>query len=116
MVSELDSLVSRRHLLNYIILAAGALMPSAAMLFFGTGLHPVWWLTWLAPLPVLLVAPRLAAWPAFGIGSIAWFLGGLNMWHYLRAFIHIPIVFVLIILAVPACIFGLAVLSLAATP
>ena len=32
----------------------------AALFFVGTGLHPVWWVTWLAPLPVLLLAPRLA--------------------------------------------------------
>src|SRR5277367_828561 len=31
----------------FIILALAA---SAIAFFFGTGLHPLWWLTWLAPL------------------------------------------------------------------
>jgi apolipoprotein N-acyltransferase len=80
------------------------------MLFFGTGLHPTWWLTWLAPLPVLLVAPRLRAWLVFIIAALAWFVGGLNMWHVLRAIYGIPIPVILAFLIVPALIFGLAVL------
>ena len=57
---------------------------SAGAWFFGTGLHPWWFLTWLAPLPVLLTARRLRAWPAFGVAFCAFALGGLNMWSYLR--------------------------------
>jgi len=93
-----------------MILGAGALIASAALLFLGTGLRPMWWAMWLAPLPILLIAPRIRAWPAFGISVLVWFLGGLNMWHYVRGIIEIPVVLVLLILIVPSCFFGLAVL------
>jgi len=48
-----------------------ALLASSGMLFFGTGLHPVWWLIWLAALPVLLRAPRISGLAAFGIASLS---------------------------------------------
>ena len=44
---------------------AGSLITSALALYYGTGLHPTWWLTWLAPLPLLLIVPRLSLWQAF---------------------------------------------------
>jgi apolipoprotein N-acyltransferase len=59
-----------------------AVMASAVVLFWGTGLHPQWWLMWLAPLPVLLIAPRVSGKAALGMSTLAWFLGGLNMWRY----------------------------------
>lgn len=73
-------------------LAAGlaAVALSALGWWFGSGLAPQWWLTWLAPLPVLLLAPRvrrrwaaLAAFAAYG-------LGGLNQWSYLHGYIGLP--------------------------
>jgi apolipoprotein N-acyltransferase len=48
---------------------------SAGFLYFGTGLHPTWWLLWMAPIPVLAIGPRLRATAAFLLGSIAWILG-----------------------------------------
>jgi hypothetical protein len=38
-----------------ILSVTGAVVTSSAMLYWGTGLHPLWWLTWFAPLPVLLI-------------------------------------------------------------
>ncbi|MGH9703214.1 MAG: nitrilase-related carbon-nitrogen hydrolase [Candidatus Acidiferrales bacterium] len=87
----------------------GALLVSAAMFYFGTGLRPVWWLMWFAPLPVLLVAPRVRALPSFAMSTLAWFLGSLNMWHYLLGLIRLPVVLVVLSSLVPGCIFGLAV-------
>ncbi len=90
---------------------AGALLTSSLLLFLGTGLHPAWWAVWLAPLPILLIAPRLNALPAFGTAALAWVLGGLNMWHYMRDRIEIPIPIVLLAIGTPALVFGLAVLA-----
>ena len=59
-------------------------LASAGLLYFGTGLHPTWWLLWLAPVPVLAIAPRLRASAAFLLGSIAWLLGEMNQWNYVR--------------------------------
>ena len=41
------------------VLVALCLTASAALFFFGTGLTPVWMLLWLAPIPVLWLAPRI---------------------------------------------------------
>lgn len=60
-------------------LAALALATSAIAFFFGTGLHPIWWLTWLAPLPVLIAAPRHSPWTARALAFVAFTLGALNM-------------------------------------
>ena len=58
-----------------------ALVSSAVALYFGTGLHLVWWLTWLAPIPVLAVAPRYSQRFAFVIAFVAWALGAFNRPH-----------------------------------
>ena len=59
---------------------------TAALFFFGNGLAPVWWLTWLAPLPALVLAPRVSKLAAFAVA----FAGGspgrihlvdLSPWH-----------------------------------
>jgi putative CocE/NonD family hydrolase len=91
------------------ILAVCALLASSTLFFFGTGLHPVCWLTWFAPLPVLLVAGRFRALPTFGIASMSWFIGCLNMWHYFRALLEIPAPVAFTILLLPSCIFGIIV-------
>lgn len=84
---------------------------SALLLWFGTGLHPVWWLTWVATLPVLFTAPRLNGWQASATACIAWALGGLNEWTFLHRSIELPIAVVLLAVMVPALVFALAVLS-----
>jgi apolipoprotein N-acyltransferase len=92
-----------------------ALTASAALVFCGTGLHPLWWLTWFAPLPVLLVAARISGVSAFGLATATWFLGGLNMWRYFvsvmgpaKASLLTWLVPLGAILA-PACVFGIGV-------
>ncbi|MGH9471071.1 MAG: nitrilase-related carbon-nitrogen hydrolase [Terriglobia bacterium] len=88
---------------------AAAVALSAAALFFGSGLKPVWWLMWLAPLPVLLLAPRARTLTAFSAASLAWTAGGLNMWTYERQ-LGMPLWLVLFLLIIPAVAAGFAVL------
>jgi apolipoprotein N-acyltransferase len=103
-----------------IILAVAAIAASGTMFFFGTGLHPLWWLMWLAPLPVLLVAPRVSGLAGFGVATLSWFLGTLNMWRYLRHILVLPgnphagplvmpIAVAIGVLVIPSCIFGATV-------
>src|SRR3984957_80750 len=66
------------------VLTFCALLASSTLLFFGTGPHPVCWLTWLAPRPVLPLPAHSPALPTFGIASLSWFIGCLNMWDYFR--------------------------------
>ncbi|OXM68520.1 nitrilase-related carbon-nitrogen hydrolase [Amycolatopsis vastitatis] len=63
-------------------LVAAALVGSAVLFFFGTGLTPVATLTWLAPLPVLLVAPRVSCLAAVTVAFVAFLLGTANSWAF----------------------------------
>lgn len=90
------------------VLALGAVALSAALFWFSTGLEPLWWPIWFAPLPVLLVAPRLSGRLAFAAAFAARALGGLSIWPYLA--IPIPAVVILAVLVVvPSIVFGACV-------
>jgi apolipoprotein N-acyltransferase len=85
-----------------------AVLASSGMYVFSTGLHPTGWLTWLAPLPILLVAFRLSWRAAFAAAFLACFIGQLNMLGYLLRLV--PLGPLLVFLAVPALVFALGVL------
>ena len=81
-------------------LAATAL--SALCWWFGSGLHPLWWLTWLAPLPVLWLAPRMRArWAALAAFA-ALVVGGFNQWTYAHEYIGLPMTVIAYVLGLPA--------------
>src|SRR5690242_13012571 len=83
---------------------------SAVGWWFGGGLHPWWWLAWLAPLPVLWLAPRVPArWAALAAFA-AYALGGMDQWHYLHGVIGLPLPFDLYAIAAPALVFALCTL------
>ena len=97
----------RSHKLLYIV-AAG--LVSAVFAYLGTGLHPIWWALWLAPIPVLAIAPRLRGSAAFLLGAIAWLIGETNQWNYVRHEIELPLQITVLYFTVPAVVFGLGVL------
>ncbi|MEO8724666.1 MAG: hypothetical protein ABI383_00960, partial [Acidobacteriaceae bacterium] len=86
--------------------AVPAIVLTAVAAYFGTGLNPHWWLTWVAPLPILLVAPRMRWWPAWASAFIAWALGATNVWHYLHIIIELPLSICVLAVAGPALIFS----------
>lgn len=92
-----------------LTLCLAAAAASGAMLWFGTGLHPVWWLTWIATLPVLLVAPRVLWWPAYLTACLAWAIGQLNEWSYLHL-VDVPLIAKLVVVIGPALVFGFALM------
>ncbi|NUT34125.1 MAG: acyltransferase [Hamadaea sp.] len=63
-------------------LIALAFLSTAVMLYFGTGLTPIPWLTWIAPLPVLLLAPMVAARAAVLTAFGAYLVSTANSWAY----------------------------------
>jgi apolipoprotein N-acyltransferase len=97
----------RSDKLLYIV-AAG--LVSAVFAYLGTGLHPIWWALWLAPIPVLAIAPRLRGSAAFLLGAIAWLIGETNQWNYVRHEIELPLQITVLYFTVPAVVFGLGVL------
>lgn len=87
-----------------------ALALAAAAWWFGSGLHPWWWLAWLAPLPVLWLAPRVPArWAALA-AFVAYAVGGMNLWDYLRNAIGLPLPVDIYVIAAPAVVFALCTL------
>lgn len=97
--------------LKYRIAAiAAAILLSTAAYFWSSGLHPVWWLIWFAPLPILLLAPRVKAWITVIAAFAARAIGALDMWQYLYQRLHFSLSFVLMSVLEPAAVFTIAVL------
>ena len=96
-----------RSLSFFRIIAAGG--ATAGFSYFGTGLHPIWWALWLAPIPVLAIAPRLGGGAAFLLGSIAWLIGEMNQWNYVRQEMELPWQMVILYFVGPALVFGFGV-------
>jgi apolipoprotein N-acyltransferase len=87
-----------------------AVVFTAAAYSVSSGLQRLWWPVWLAPLPVLLLAPKLRAWQAFAVALVARALAlAFNFWHYLRQVVQFPLWLVLVTILVPAASFALAV-------
>src|SRR5438046_10316558 len=76
-----------RHSILLVVVAG---LSSAAFFYFGTGLHPIWRMLWLPPVPVLAVARRFRAGAAFLLGLIAWLMGETKQWQYVRHYIDVP--------------------------
>lgn len=96
--------------LRRIGVALAAVTATAVLVWFGTGLFPLWPLMWFAPLPVLLFAGRSSWWAAALAAFAAWAVGGLNLAHYFTALFHAPLLLRVEIIAAPAIVFALAVL------
>jgi apolipoprotein N-acyltransferase len=92
----------------FLAIAAGS--ATAVFSYLGTGFHPIWWLLWLAPVPVLAIAPRLSSSGAFLLGSVAWLIGETNQWTYVRNEMQLPPQTIILFFVIPAGVFGLGVL------
>src|ERR1700678_10877 len=96
--------------LRRVIVILCAVVLTTGAYFVSSGLQRLWWPVWLAPLPVLLLAPRLRAWQAFAVALVARALAAaFNFWHYLRDVVQFPVWLVLVTILVPAASFALAV-------
>jgi apolipoprotein N-acyltransferase len=73
--------------------ATTAVLVSAALFFLGTGFagQPVFALTWLAPLPVLLLATRVGVPATLGAAVAAAFLGTANSWSFFLSSTDVPL-------------------------
>ena len=67
-----------------------ATLATAAMLYFGNGLEPLWPLMWFATVPVLLLSLRTNAWTAAVAAIVATMLGSLSLWSYLTNTLGTP--------------------------
>lgn len=95
---------------RWLLSGTVATLMSALGFWFGTGLDPIWWLAWLAPLPVLWLATRVSA----GAAALSAFAAALiatgNQWHYVHDLIRLPLAVVILSTCAGTLIFTLAVL------
>ncbi|HET9802883.1 MAG TPA: nitrilase-related carbon-nitrogen hydrolase [Candidatus Acidoferrum sp.] len=101
---------SRSHLVD-LSLTVFAAVSSAALFYFGTGLNPIWPLPWLAPIPILLLASRASTRKAASAAFLAYFVGGLNVWHFFHAILQLPLLPVIAFTVIPAVLFAIVVLA-----
>ncbi|MFJ9784605.1 acyltransferase [Amycolatopsis sp. NPDC101161] len=81
---------------------------SALLFFFGTGLDPVPELAWLAPLPILLLAPRVHGGIALLCAFAAYLAGSAGSWSYFWHSLAVPRPAALAILGGSALLFALS--------
>ncbi|WP_188190546.1 nitrilase-related carbon-nitrogen hydrolase [Nonomuraea sp. SYSU D8015] len=87
-----------------------ALVTSGVLFYFGTGLAPNPALTWIAPLPVLLLAPRAGAGTTFAVAFLAYLLGLTNQLNFFLHTPSVPLPIGIAILAGSSVVFGQMVL------
>lgn len=78
--------------------------------WFATGLHPLWWAAWLAPIPVLWLATHVSARRAAVAAFLASALASLSLWHYAHDLVGVPVAVITFIMVIPGVVFMLAVL------
>ncbi|AQZ66304.1 Apolipoprotein N-acyltransferase / Copper homeostasis protein CutE [[Actinomadura] parvosata subsp. kistnae] len=86
-----------------------ALLASAVLFLLGTGFAPIPALTWLAPLPVLWLAPRVSGRAAFGAASAAYLLGQAGQFEFFLRTPSVPLPIGITIVAGSSLLFGLVV-------
>lgn len=93
-----------------LLAGLAATVLSALAYGVGTGLAPLPWLAWLAPLPLALLAPHVKArWLAIA-AFVAGALGALNQWHYLHGVIGLPLPAIMLFTALPGVQLALCLL------
>ncbi|SEB32349.1 apolipoprotein N-acyltransferase [Amycolatopsis tolypomycina] len=94
--------------MNKLGWAMAATVTSAVLFFFGTGLAPVPELAWLAPLPILLLAPRVPGAAAMACAFVAHLAGSAGSWTYFWHSLAIPRPAAIAILGGSALLFALS--------
>jgi apolipoprotein N-acyltransferase len=73
-----------------------AAVAAGILLRFVVGLHPLWWLVWLAPVPLLVMAIRLGPRRARWLVTLAALIGTSVNFHYFRLVMPLPAVIAVI--------------------
>jgi apolipoprotein N-acyltransferase len=87
-----------------------AVLITALLIFFGTGLQPFWPLMWFAPLPVLMFAADASRWGAAVTAALGIMLGLGNLWGLFHGPLRIPWFIVVQIYLSEGVVYALAAL------
>jgi apolipoprotein N-acyltransferase len=85
-----------------VLATTAATVVSAILIWFGTGLEPIWPLLWFAPFPLLLLCLGRRTWPELVATAVAWFFGTFSFWNYFRLLQSPPAAFLGIAAAISA--------------
>jgi apolipoprotein N-acyltransferase len=83
--------------LRIILIQIAVAVAAGVLLRFAVGLRPVWWLVWLAPVPLLLIAFRFRTRDARWMVYLAAIIGTSCNFHYFRLVMPLPAVIVSIV-------------------
>jgi apolipoprotein N-acyltransferase len=78
-------------------LQIAAAVAIGVLLRFIVGLNPVWWLVWVAPVPLLVLAFRLGKQDARWMVTLAAVIGVTSNFHYLRLVMPLPMVIAVVV-------------------
>jgi apolipoprotein N-acyltransferase len=81
---------------KHIALQIAAAVACGILLRFVFDLHPIWWLVWYAPVPLLVLAFRLSSREARWIVTLAAAIGSSVNFHYFRLVMPLPAVLAVI--------------------
>lgn len=93
-------------------IAAGIMAAAltALLLWFGTGLTPLWPLLWIAPLPALLFAADARWESAAAVAASSAAISCFNLWPYLHVLLQVPAALLIRLFGLEALGFAAAVL------
>ena len=90
------------------VATAAAILLTGAGYYIACGLHRLWWPVWIAPIPILLLAPKLRGWQIFAAGLVARALAaGFDFWFYIHNVVNFPVWLTAVTILVPGMYFGL---------
>lgn len=91
-------------------LGLAALLATAALIWFGTGLEPLWLLMWFAPLPALLFAIDAQVWSAALVAALSMIIGMLNLQGLFFGALEVPLPIIARIYVTEGVMFAIATL------
>lgn len=88
------------HFDRNTVVNAGLAILGGLLMRWSFGLHPVWWLAWVAPAPLLVAALRSSRWMALAWALLAGLIAASAKLHYLTQLMPLaPALFVTLLLA-----------------
>jgi apolipoprotein N-acyltransferase len=85
--------MTRDDTVNLGLAVAGGLL-----MRWSFGLHPVWWLAWVAPALLLVAVLRSPRWPAFALALVAGLIAASANLHYLATVMPLPAAVLVVVL------------------